>query len=100
MAQPTRGGRRAPARRRPRTTSSPTQQIPAPASPLDAAIAEALARPAPEAASFAELGLPPALLTVLAADGVTHPFAIQTRVLPDSLAGRDVLGRARTGSSK
>jgi superfamily II DNA/RNA helicase len=50
--------------------------------------------------SFAELGLPPALVGALGRAGVSAPFAIQTRVLPDALAGRDVLGRARTGSGK
>ncbi|HVS68067.1 MAG TPA: DEAD/DEAH box helicase [Mycobacteriales bacterium] len=61
---------------------------------------EALARPEPEAASFAELGLPPALVTALARRGINAPFAIQGRALPDGLAGRDVLGRAQTGSGK
>ena len=98
MAQPSRGGRRAPARRHPRT--SPTRPAAVATSALDAAIAEALARPAPPEASFAELGLPPVLVETLARAGVTAPFAIQTRVLPDALAGRDVLGRARTGSGK
>jgi superfamily II DNA/RNA helicase len=69
-------------------------------SPLDAAIAEALVRPAPPDTSFAELGLSPAVVAALGRAGVTAPFAIQTRVLPDALAGRDVLGRARTGSGK
>lgn len=52
------------------------------------------------AASFAELGLPPGLVTALAAAGITTPFPIQTATLPDALAGRDVLGRGRTGSGK
>jgi superfamily II DNA/RNA helicase len=101
MVQPTRGGRRTPARRRPRASAAvPTPRNAAPTSPLDAAIADALARPAPPTASFAELGLAPVLVTALGRAGVTAPFAIQTRVLPDALAGRDVLGRAKTGSGK
>ncbi|NCD18286.1 MAG: DEAD/DEAH box helicase, partial [Actinobacteria bacterium] len=32
--------------------------------------------------------------------GITAPFPIQTATLPDTLAGRDVLGRGRTGSGK
>ena len=36
----------------------------------------------------------------LTSQGVTDPFPIQTATLPDSLAGRDVLGQGRTGSGK
>ncbi|GAB3954049.1 hypothetical protein GCM10027614_60470 [Micromonospora vulcania] len=50
--------------------------------------------------SFAHSGLAPALLTALTAQGITEPFPIQSATLPDSLAGRDVLGRGRTGSGK
>ncbi|MBR7835213.1 DEAD/DEAH box helicase [Actinospica durhamensis] len=51
-------------------------------------------------ASFAELGVPRQLTELLAADGITAPFPIQAATLPDALAGRDVLGRGRTGSGK
>ncbi|MDQ2627375.1 MAG: DEAD/DEAH box helicase, partial [Actinomycetota bacterium] len=50
--------------------------------------------------SFAELGVPTALAGVLADRGITEPFPIQVATLPDSLAGRDVLGRGKTGSGK
>ncbi|OBF88754.1 RNA helicase [Mycobacterium sp. 852002-51152_SCH6134967] len=50
--------------------------------------------------TFADLGLPKAVVDTLAADGVESPFPIQAATLPDSLAGRDVLGRGRTGSGK
>ena len=49
---------------------------------------------------FASLGVPASLTTVLAASGITTPTPIQAATLPDSLAGRDVLGRGRTGSGK
>ncbi|KWX65634.1 DEAD/DEAH box helicase, partial [Mycobacterium sp. NAZ190054] len=50
--------------------------------------------------TFAELGVPAALVSSLAARGIGEPFPIQAATLPDSLAGRDVLGRGKTGSGK
>jgi superfamily II DNA/RNA helicase len=44
--------------------------------------------------------VPTALVNVLAADGKDSPFPIQVDTLPDTLAGRDVLGRGKTGSGK
>ena len=44
--------------------------------------------------------MPADLSDVLAAAGITEPTPIQAATLPDSLAGRDVLGRGRTGSGK
>ncbi|WP_345714203.1 DEAD/DEAH box helicase, partial [Kineococcus glutinatus] len=55
---------------------------------------------APATGSFADLGVPAPLVAVLTARGVTEPFPIQAATLPDALAGRDVLGRGRTGSGK
>jgi superfamily II DNA/RNA helicase len=52
------------------------------------------------AVSFADLGVPTHLAAVLADRGITHPTPIQAATLPDGLAGRDVLGRGRTGSGK
>lgn len=54
----------------------------------------------PAAATFAELDLPPALMKTLTRLGMKEPFPIQAATLPNSLAGRDVLGRGRTGSGK
>jgi superfamily II DNA/RNA helicase len=54
----------------------------------------------PPVEAFAELGLPARLLATLTAQGVSAPFPIQAATLPNSLAGRDVLGRGRTGSGK
>jgi superfamily II DNA/RNA helicase len=54
----------------------------------------------PAIISFADAPLAPGLHAALVANGITAPFPIQSATLPDSLAGRDVLGRGRTGSGK
>ncbi|GAA3382358.1 DEAD/DEAH box helicase [Streptomyces racemochromogenes] len=54
----------------------------------------------PPVAAFEDMDMPEALLKTLAAQGVTEPFPIQAATLPNSLAGRDLLGRGRTGSGK
>ncbi|WP_369134710.1 DEAD/DEAH box helicase [Modestobacter sp. I12A-02662] len=59
-----------------------------------------LATVVPTDTTFAELGVPAPLVEVLTASGITAPFPIQVATLPDTLAGRDVLGRGRTGSGK
>ena len=53
--------------------------------------------PAP---TFSALGVPAVLDRTLAGQGIEAPFPIQAATLPDTLAGRDVLGRGRTGSGK
>jgi ATP-dependent RNA helicase RhlE len=50
--------------------------------------------------TFAELGASAPVTRTLARRAVTHPFEIQRLVLPDALAGRDVLAKSRTGSGK
>jgi superfamily II DNA/RNA helicase len=80
--------------RRPSSSGSSSSSV------LEAALNAAAETPAPADLTFAELGLPAPVLSVLSAQGMKAPFAIQTRVLPDALAGRDVLGRAQTGSGK
>ncbi|KFF31036.1 ATP-dependent RNA helicase [Bifidobacterium bombi DSM 19703] len=50
--------------------------------------------------SFSELGVPGPLVSVLASDGKATAFPIQADTLPDSLVGRDILGRGETGSGK
>lgn len=52
------------------------------------------------ARTFTDLGVPGSLAAILSDHGITIPTPIQTATLPDSLAGRDVLGRGRTGSGK
>ncbi|MFE9422703.1 DEAD/DEAH box helicase [Kitasatospora sp. NPDC006697] len=54
----------------------------------------------PAVGSFDELDMPGELLRVLGRRGIATPFPIQAATLPNSLAGRDVLGRGRTGSGK
>ncbi len=50
--------------------------------------------------TFADLGVPARIVDALTARGITSPFPIQAETLPDTLAGRDVLGRGKTGSGK
>ncbi|MBR8642449.1 DEAD/DEAH box helicase [Streptomyces tuirus] len=57
------------------------------------------AEDAPEI-TFADLGLPEGVVRKLAQNGVTTPFPIQAATIPDALAGKDILGRGRTGSGK
>ncbi len=49
---------------------------------------------------FAELPLPERVLRGIEEVGFTHCTPIQARVLPHSLAGRDVAGQAQTGTGK
>ncbi|MFF6790375.1 DEAD/DEAH box helicase [Streptomyces filamentosus] len=50
--------------------------------------------------TFGDLGLPEGVVRKLAQNGVTSPFPIQAATIPDALAGKDILGRGRTGSGK
>ncbi|WP_405779281.1 DEAD/DEAH box helicase [Streptomyces sp. NBC_01378] len=54
----------------------------------------------PAVEAFADLDMPAQLLAALTAQGVSVPFPIQGATLPNTLAGRDALGRGRTGSGK
>ncbi len=54
----------------------------------------------PSARTFPDLGVPAILCAELDRQGIASPFPIQTATLPDTLAGKDVLGRGRTGSGK
>ncbi len=51
-------------------------------------------------ASFTDLGVSRPVSDALAKRGVTSPFPVQTLVLRDAIAGRDVLTRSATGSGK
>ncbi|MEV6393923.1 DEAD/DEAH box helicase [Streptomyces sp. NPDC051907] len=54
----------------------------------------------PPVEAFADLDLPAPLLAALSAERMSVPFPIQAATLPNTLAGRDVMGRGRTGSGK
>ncbi|WP_225860962.1 DEAD/DEAH box helicase, partial [Streptomyces triticiradicis] len=66
---------------------------------VDAVEAVETVESAPEV-TFADLGLPEGVVRKLAQNGVTTPFPIQAATIPDALAGKDILGRGRTGSGK
>lgn len=53
-----------------------------------------------DAQNFTALGVSAGVVDALTAAGIAAPFPIQSATLPDSLAGRDVLGRGKTGSGK
>src|SRR5687768_13416413 len=50
--------------------------------------------------SFDELGLAPELLRAVREHGYDTPTPIQAMAIPEALAGKDVLGRAQTGTGK
>ena len=50
--------------------------------------------------SFSELGVSARIVRSLAERAIQEPFPIQGHVVPDALAGRDVLAKAPTGSGK
>ena len=52
------------------------------------------------AVKFSALGVPTPLVNVLSSQGIDSAFPIQVDTLPDTLKGRDVLGRGKTGSGK
>jgi superfamily II DNA/RNA helicase len=53
-----------------------------------------------EGTTFGDLGLGDGIVRALDGMGAARPFPIQAATIPDVLAGRDVLGRGRTGSGK
>ncbi|AYN40313.1 DEAD/DEAH box helicase [Streptomyces dangxiongensis] len=100
-AQQTRRTGNDPARFRSRRTSPQGSSPQARRAPhAEFALPVSLTEPLPAVEAFADLDLPEPLLAALLAEGVTAPFPIQAATLPNSLAGRDVLGRGRTGSGK
>ena len=83
------------------STLLPTDHLTTPTSArADAGSSHSVETDLAGAPTFAALGVPAPIADVLAAQGKTTAFPIQADTLPDSLAGRDVLGRGRTGSGK
>ncbi|MFD7119261.1 DEAD/DEAH box helicase [Streptomyces sp. NPDC059922] len=80
-------------------SARPAARRPA-ARPQEFTLPETLTPALPAVEAFDELDMPAGLLKTLTAQGVTTPFPIQGATLPNSLAGRDILGRGRTGSGK
>ncbi|MEK9524417.1 DEAD/DEAH box helicase [Streptomyces venezuelae] len=67
---------------------------------LDLDADDSAEEPAEPTVTFGDLGLPDGVVRKLAQNGVTTPFPIQAATIPDALAGKDILGRGRTGSGK
>ncbi len=67
---------------------------------LEHLVAHAITAGEVDGIGFADLGLGQNIVRVLAELGAATPFPIQAATIPDVLAGRDVLGRGRTGSGK
>ncbi|ATL27005.1 DEAD/DEAH box helicase [Streptomyces formicae] len=82
------------------SAKKPGSRKPKPAQGGEFALPESITPALPSVEAFGDLDMPEALLKTLAAQGVTAPFPIQAATLPNSLAGRDILGRGRTGSGK
>ncbi|MFI1419668.1 DEAD/DEAH box helicase, partial [Streptomyces sp. NPDC020731] len=77
-----------------------TTEVAAPELTTEVAAPELTTEVAAPELTFADLGLPEGVVRKLAQNGVTTPFPIQTATIPDALAGKDILGRGRTGSGK
>ncbi|MCY0942843.1 DEAD/DEAH box helicase [Streptomyces antarcticus] len=95
--RPTRG--RGAAQGRPKAGAGRQKSAPV-ARPQEFTMPEPLTPALPPVEAFEDMDMPEALLKTLAAQGVTSPFPIQSATLPNSLVGRDLLGRGRTGSGK
>ncbi|MFF7673996.1 DEAD/DEAH box helicase [Actinacidiphila glaucinigra] len=77
-----------------------SSSAPSAPSPREFRLPESTTPALPAVEDFAALDMPAGLLKTLTAQGVTTPFPIQGATLPNSIAGRDLLGRGRTGSGK
>ena len=84
----------------PHAPERPAPERPAPERPAPEPPEPGRVAPARPADGFASLGLSDHLLGVLAERGYDEPTPVQEAVIPAILAGRDVLGRAATGTGK
>ncbi|WP_426363375.1 DEAD/DEAH box helicase [Streptomyces sp. E-08] len=105
MTRSERSQRRGPRTAQAKSTSQPKgprggRRPAAPPPPQEFTPPETVTPALPAVTSFEDLDMPAALLRTLTEQGVTEPFPIQAATLPNSIAGRDVLGRGRTGSGK
>ncbi|MFB7448747.1 DEAD/DEAH box helicase [Streptomyces sp. NPDC056194] len=105
MTRSERSHKRGPRTAQAKSTSQPKgprggRRPAAPPPPQEFTPPETVTPALPPVASFEDLDMPAALVRTLAEQGVTEPFPIQAATLPNSIAGRDVLGRGRTGSGK
>lgn len=67
---------------------------------LDQELAKVASHPKPLAENFAVLNLPGAVIQILNKNNIVKPSPIQSSAIPDVLQGKDLLGRAETGSGK
>ncbi|KTR02345.1 DEAD/DEAH box helicase [Curtobacterium luteum] len=77
-----------------------TPYVPADDVKLEKLQAEATVAADVEGVTFGDLGIGGNISRTLAEMGASNPFPIQAATIPDVLAGKDVLGRGRTGSGK
>jgi superfamily II DNA/RNA helicase len=83
-------------------TAAPVTTADTDVTPAEAPVTEPDAPEADETpgVTFADLGLPEAIVRKLNQNGVVTPFPIQAATIPDAMSGLDILGRGRTGSGK
>ncbi|GAA1219487.1 DEAD/DEAH box helicase [Rhodoglobus aureus] len=67
---------------------------------LERLVAKVVTASEVEGKSFIDLGIGSNISRQLASMGAESPFPIQAATIPDVLAGKDVLGRGKTGSGK
>jgi superfamily II DNA/RNA helicase len=82
------------------TQTDPTQTDPAELDEHGDAVPDVDVAEIAEPKTFAELGVHPATVEALAADGIITAFPIQELTLPLALAGNDLIGQAKTGTGK